>query len=71
MNRRELVGLMGLPRRGTLRLLSRVVRGSLIGVWTLQNCVRTFPDGHKEYPFGEKTSRAHRIRQAKAGCLRC
>jgi hypothetical protein len=30
------------------------VRGSLIGGWILQNCVRTFADGHKEYPFGEK-----------------
>ena len=23
-------------------------------MWALQSCVRTFADGHKEYPFGEK-----------------
>jgi hypothetical protein len=27
---------------------------NLIGVWTLQSCVRTLADGHKEFPFGEK-----------------
>ena len=53
MNRRELVGLMGLSV-GNFALAEPGVRGSLIGVWTLQSCVRTFPDGHKEYPFGEK-----------------
>ena len=53
MNRRELVGLMGLSA-GNFALAQPGVRGSLIGVWTLQSCVRTFADGHKEYPFGEK-----------------
>ena len=53
MNRRELVGLMGLSA-GNFALGHPGVRGSLIGVWTLQSCVRTFADGHKEYPFGEK-----------------
>ncbi len=53
MNRRELVGLMGLSA-GHFALAQPGVRGSLIGVWTLQSCVRTFADGHKEYPFGEK-----------------
>src|ERR1700722_14172129 len=53
MNRRELVGLMGLSA-GNFALAQPGVRGSLIGVWALQSCVRTFADGHKEYPFGEK-----------------
>jgi hypothetical protein len=53
MNRRELVGLMGLAA-GNFALAQRGVRGSLVGVWTLQSCVRTFADGHKQYPFGEK-----------------
>jgi hypothetical protein len=53
MNRRELVGLMGLAA-GNFALTQRGVRGSLVGVWTLQSCVRTFADGHKQYPFGEK-----------------
>ena len=53
MNRRELVGLMGLSA-GNFALAQPGVRGSLIGVWTLQSCVRTFADGHKEYPFSEK-----------------
>jgi hypothetical protein len=53
MNRRELVGLMGLSA-GNFALAQPGVRGSLIGVWTLQSCVRTFADGHKENPFGEK-----------------
>ena len=53
MNRRELVGLMGLSA-GNSALAQPGVRGSLIGVWTLQTCVRTLADGHKEYPFGEK-----------------
>ena len=53
MNRRELVGFIGLSA-GTFALAQPGVRGSLIGLWTLQSCVRTFADGHKEYPFGEK-----------------
>ena len=53
MNRRELVGLMGLSA-GNFALAQPGVRPSLIGIWTLQTCVRTFADGHKEYPFGEK-----------------
>ena len=53
MNRRGLVGLMGLAA-GNFALAQPGVRGSLVGVWTLHSCVRTFADGHKEYPFGEK-----------------
>jgi hypothetical protein len=53
MNRRKLVGLMGLSA-ANFALAQPAVRGSLIGLWTLQSCVRTFADGHKEYPFGEK-----------------
>lgn len=55
MNRRELVGLMGLSAgAGSVALAQPGVRGSLIGVWALESCVRTFANGHKEYPFGEK-----------------
>ena len=53
MNRRELVGLMGLLG-ANFALAQPGMRGSPIGVWTLQSCVRTFDDGHKEYPFGGK-----------------
>jgi hypothetical protein len=53
MNRRKLVGLMELSA-ANFALAQPAVRGSLIGLWTLQSCVRTFADGHKEYPFGEK-----------------
>jgi hypothetical protein len=53
MNRRELVGWMGLSA-GNFALAQPGVRGGLIGVWALQSCVRTFADGHKESPFGEK-----------------
>jgi hypothetical protein len=53
MNRRELVDWMGLSV-GNFALAQPGVRGGLIGVWALQSCVRTFADGHKEYPFGEK-----------------
>jgi len=53
VNRRELVGLMGLSA-GNFALAQPGVRGSLIGVWTLESCVRTFAEGHNEYPFGEK-----------------
>ena len=53
MNRRELVGLIGLSA-GNFALAQPGVRGSLIGLWTLESCVRTFADGHKEYLFGEK-----------------
>ena len=53
MNRRELVGLMALSA-GNFAPVQPGVRSSLIGVWTLQSCVRTLADGHKEYPFGEK-----------------
>ena len=28
-----------------------VTAKDLIGVWTLQSCVRTFPDGHKSGPY--------------------
>ena len=53
MNRRELVGSIGLWA-GNFALVPPGVSGSLIGVWTLQSCVRTFADGHKEEPFGER-----------------
>lgn len=53
MNRKELVGLKGLSA-GNIALAQLGVRRSLIGAWTLQSSVRTFADGHKEYPFGEK-----------------
>ena len=53
MNRRELVSLMGLSA-GNFALAQPGVRGSLIGVWTLESCVRTLADGDKEHPFGEK-----------------
>jgi hypothetical protein len=53
MNRRGFVGLVGLSA-ANCALAQSGVRGSLIGVWTLRSCVRTFADGHKEYPFGEK-----------------
>ena len=64
MNRRELVGLMGLSA-GNFAVAQPGVGGSLIGVWTLQSCVRTFADGHKEYPFGEKA--VGRIEYDKGG----
>jgi len=35
-------------------LAQQGVRGSLVGMWTLESCVRTFADGRKEHPFGEK-----------------
>jgi hypothetical protein len=44
---------MGLSA-GNFALAEPGVRGSLIGVWTLQSCVRGFPDGLEKYPFGEK-----------------
>jgi hypothetical protein len=44
---------MGLAA-GNFALAQRGVRGSLVGVWTLQSWLRTFADGHKQYPFGEK-----------------
>jgi hypothetical protein len=53
MNRRELVGLMGLSA-GNFALAQPAEKHNLIGVWTLQSCVRAFADGHKQYPFGEK-----------------
>jgi hypothetical protein len=53
MNRRELVGLIGLST-ASCALAQSGVHGSVIGVWTLRSCVRTFANGHKEYPFGEK-----------------
>jgi hypothetical protein len=64
MNRKELVGLMGLSA-GNIALARLGVRRSLIGAWTLHSSVRTFADGHREYPFGEKP--VGRIEYGKEG----
>jgi hypothetical protein len=53
IKRREFVALIGMSA-GDFAFAQPGLPGSLIGVWTLQSCVRTFADGHKEYPFGEK-----------------
>ena len=53
MKRREFVALIGMSA-GNFAFAQPGLPGSLIGLWTLHNCVRTFADGHKEYPFGEK-----------------
>jgi len=53
MNRRELVGLLGLSAWNSA-VAQHGMQGSLIGMWTLKSCVRAFADGHKDHPFGEK-----------------
>jgi len=53
MNRRELVGLLGMFAWNSAAA-QQGVHGSLVGMWTLESCVRTFADGRKQHPFGEK-----------------
>ena len=51
MNRRHAIGLIGIA---AIANGQPGIRSSLIGVWKLRSCRRTFEDGRTEFPFGEK-----------------
>ena len=62
MNRRNIVGLMGL----SLTAYSKpIARDRFIGVWRLVSCERKAGDGRVEYPYGERP--VGRITYDKAG----
>jgi hypothetical protein len=46
-----MIGALGLA---TALRAAPTARERLIGVWKLVRCSRRFPDGHIEYPYGEK-----------------
>jgi hypothetical protein len=51
MNRRDVIGLIGLS---AVAGAEAQVRDRFIGVWGLVSCERKFTDGRREYPYGEK-----------------
>lgn len=55
MNRRELAGVAGLS---AVAIGQETAQGNarerFVGVWRLRGCVRTFADGRKTLPFGER-----------------